>query len=864
MRQGKVEVPLRPPRFVPREEVRDALDSAAAPAGRGRVVLVSAPAGHGKTAALADWVRTGGPPAAWVSLDHADRDEHQWWSSVLGALLTCPAVPSDAALHRVAEQSRGRETEAHEAFLVTLLDALDELPEPVRMVLDDVHSIIGHPAQRGLRDLVRHPVRGLTVVLSSRCDPPIGLDHLRLHDRLGEVRADRLAFGIEDAVRLFDAASVPLTPDQAATLVERTEGWVAALRLLALSLRSATDQASVVADFAGDDRSVADYLVDEVLSTLDDRQRRVLEAACLRPTVPADLTRALAGGDAAADVLEHLEATTGMVTAVDRRGERYHAHELLRSHVLARLRRAHPERLRAMHQRAAVWFEVHDEPAEAVGFAAAAGDVAGTTSLVRARGAELVAAGRFTELGEAVHLLCSREDAAIPPVLALAVLEDGGPDRAEALLRPEDGTDPEIAIVRSMVGARRLLAEGHGTEAHDAAGAVVPEATGNAALRALALANRATVLAETAPHAACTDAEGALALARAEDWPWLEVQAHAALATAHARADRLPDAVQHAHAVLERTARHRWQHTAWPAGALIVLARSDAVGGRPEQALADVAAAEALEPTHREHRVVLTAVRGVAEYDRGRRREGWQLLRAARLQALADEVDARELAFAALLEQQAALGLGRVGEAREVTTAVAARLAGTADEAVLQARQRWATTRDPHVRHELRPALDGSRPCTGPMAEIDARVLDAEIALVTGQHPLVRRRLQESVRRAAQSVVVRPLTVAPPALLDRLERDRGSFGELEHLVDRVLAIAHKRSVGAVPVLTQREHEVLELLPTTRSVDEIAEALAVSPNTIKTHQRAIYHKLGAEGRRDAVRRARRAGLLTFSG
>ncbi|MFC5136732.1 LuxR C-terminal-related transcriptional regulator [Actinomycetospora rhizophila] len=824
---------------------------------------MSAPAGHGKTVALADWVLAADTPAAWVSLDATDRDEHQWWSSVLSALLACPAVPPDGALSRLAARSTGRETDAREAFLVSLLEALEELPSPCHLVLDDVHTIVGHPSQRGLRDLVRHPVAGLTVVLSSRFDPPIGLDRLRLDDRLAEVRADRLAFGVADAVRLFDAASVPLAPEDATRLIERTEGWVAALRLVALSLQSASDQASVVADFAGDDRSVADYLVDEVLSTLDDRERRVLEAACLCPTVPVDLVCALAGGDAATDVLERLEASTGMVTAVDRRGDVYHAHELLRSHVLARLRRTHPERLRTMRQRATVWFEDHNEPAEAVGFAAAADDLAGTASLVKARGPELVAAGRFTELGEAARLLWTSEQAAVPAVIALAILEDGGPARAEALLEAVDGADAEIGTVRALVHARQLLASGRSTDALAAAASIVPEAVRSTALRALALANRATVRAEADPDDACTDAQLALDLAGTEDWPWLEVQAHAALATAHARADRLPVAVRHAHAVLDRSARHRWQHTLWPAEALVVLALSDAVDGRPEQALADVAAAEALEPAHREHRVVLTAVRGIAEYDRGRCREGWQLLRAARLQALGAEVDTRHVAFAALVEQQAALDLGRVREAGEVTSAVAGRLDGTADEVVLRARQRWATTRDPQVRHTLRPALDGSLPCTSPLTAIDVRVLDAEIALSTGQFPLVRRRLHESVRRAAQHAVVRPLAVASTALLERLERDRGSFGEHDHLVDRVLSIAHERSTGTGPPLTEREREVLELLPTQRSVEEMAEDLSVTVNTLKTHQRSIYRKLDAAGRRDAVQRARRLGLLAFS-
>jgi LuxR family maltose regulon positive regulatory protein len=267
--------------------------------------------------------------------------------------------------------------------------------------------------------------------------------------------------------------------------------------------------------------------------------------------------------------------------------------------------------------------------------------------------------------------------------------------------------------------------------------------------------------------------------------------------------------------VLELTTRYRWQHTPGPAEALVVLALSDVLDARPERALEQVRAAEALGPGHRS-RPLLTAIHGAAEYDLGRLREGWQLLRAARVQALGEGLDPRQIAFAALLEQQAALGLGRVREAREVTTAVAARLEGTVDEAVLVTRLRWARSRDPQVRHELRAALGGSRPCVSPCAAVDARILDAEIALTVGQHPLVGRRLQEAVRCAAQQAVVRPLAVATPALLDRLDRERGSFGELDPVVNRVLSIARQRPGGPVPALTERERELLELLPTMRS------------------------------------------------
>ena len=219
------------------------------------MILVSAPTGHGKTAAVADWVRaTPDVATSWVSLDESERDEIAWWRAVLAALRARPGVPEDCALHRLEFAFSDRGSWVHEAFVSTLLEALEELPGPGRLVLDDAHEIVAHPAERALRALVRSAVPGLTIVVCSRFDPPICLDRLRLQGRLGELRVDRLAFTIADATRLFEHASFDLSHEQTLTLVERTEGWVAALRLVALSLQSEADPSSAVADFAGDDR----------------------------------------------------------------------------------------------------------------------------------------------------------------------------------------------------------------------------------------------------------------------------------------------------------------------------------------------------------------------------------------------------------------------------------------------------------------------------------------------------------------------------------------------------------------------------------------------------------------------------------
>jgi LuxR family maltose regulon positive regulatory protein len=447
VRNSKAIVPVPPPQFVVRDEVRAALDdqspSMGPSTGAGGVVLVSAPTGYGKTAAVADWIRASADvPTVWVSLDESDRDEARWWRSVLGALAQSPGVPQNCALHRLRWPPAG-EPWAREVFVAAVLEAIEGLPAPVRLVLDDVHEIVGHPAERALRALARHPVHGLTLVLCSRVDPPIGLDRLRLDRRLGQLRVDKLAFSVPDAQRLFALTSVELSREQAVTLVERTEGWVAALRLVALSLQGAPDRSAMVAEFAGDDRSVADYLVDEVLSTLDERELRVIEAACSCSPIAVELACALTEDPGAAEVLERLEATTALIRAVDRRGQYYEAHELLRSHVLARLRRTGGDHLNGVYRRASAWFDSRHDAAEAVRFAVLAGDVSGTAALLRAQALELLAAGAVASLRSADELLrCHGLEARTRMILGLAALEYGDVDHAAALLEDvplEDG-----------------------------------------------------------------------------------------------------------------------------------------------------------------------------------------------------------------------------------------------------------------------------------------------------------------------------------------------------------------------------------------------------------------------------------------
>ncbi|MCD2194745.1 LuxR C-terminal-related transcriptional regulator [Actinomycetospora endophytica] len=863
MRRAKIVVPPRPPQFVDRAGLRAALDDQSEPRERGRVVLVSAPAGHGKTAAVADWVHADpDTPTAWVALDAGDRDEPAWWATLLAAL-TAALRPDDPLLALVPAWTSGDDPE-RAAFLAAALDALDSLPRRVRLVLDDVHEIVDHPALAGLRELLRHPLPQLTVVLCCRYDPPIGLDRLRLDDRLGQLRVDELTFTEHDAAHLFAGEGLDLTAEQTATLVARTQGWVAALRLAALSLREADDPAAFVRDFAGDDRSVADYLVGEVLARLGEDEHAVLVAAAVSSPLHVDLAATLADVPDAADVLDRLESRTAMVTATDRHRESYRLHELLRSHVLARLRRNRPAHLGDLYRRAATWHESRGEHVDALRCAALAGDIDTTGVLLRARAVELIGRGEFAALAQSEQMLGhAGGDPRARLVLGLAALESGDPDHAEELIDAAEAEltgheSDNVAVFRRIVATRVAIARGRIGHAVVTARTIRPDAVEGVPLRALALTTRADGLVTTDPEQATRDSAGALALADRHGWPYLAVQARSTLALAGMYGGDRDAITAHARSAVAQAVRHGWPTTAAARRAHVVLASAELLRGSPGAARAHLEQADGPGPTGPHVAAALGTLRGAVEHDTGDRLAGWQRMRHTRIAGSEGDLAAPMLAVAGFLEQCAALGLGRLREASEVTRALDPALDGSVEGAVLRARLLWATGGDPAARKHLTGVFERRHRLLTSLGVVEALLLDAEIAARLDEHARTRERLHRALELAARYELLRPLLALPETLRDHLAAHRGAFGGLDPLVDRVLA--HTPSHPDLGALTERERAVLELLPTMRSSTEIADDLAVSVNTVKTHQRAIYHKLGAGSRRDAVARARRGGLL----
>src|SRR4051794_11635204 len=287
----KLAAPAPPARLVSRPRLLARLDRAS----ESLVILLSAPPGAGKTLLLADWVSTRGTgDTAWVSLDADDNDERRFWSAVLDALAAAAPVPAGSPLRTLPVPPAPSDDPD---FLAEVGNALEDLPEPVVLILDDVHELTAEPPLRGLEALLQHHPAGLRLVLSARTDPRLPLARLRLADQLTEIRGEDLRFSAVETRALLATAEIELSHDQLHRLLDQTEGWAAALRLatLALAGAGADEPERFLADFATNDRAVAAYLVDEVFARLPADMHEFLRTVSVLENVTTELAAELSG-----------------------------------------------------------------------------------------------------------------------------------------------------------------------------------------------------------------------------------------------------------------------------------------------------------------------------------------------------------------------------------------------------------------------------------------------------------------------------------------------------------------------------------------------------------------------------------------
>jgi LuxR family maltose regulon positive regulatory protein len=338
-----------------------------------RLTLVSAPAGFGKTIVLTTWLHQGsavGRSIAWLSLDAADNEPTSFWTYVVTALQAAVPGVGTSALELLASTPA-----ATELVLTGLLNELASAPGEVWLVLDDYHLVDNHEVGEAMTFLLEHLPAQVHVVLSTRADPDLPLARWRARGELVEIRAADLRFTPDEATGYLNVATgLDLAAEDLAVLEERTEGWIAALQLAALSLRGREDVSGFIARFAGDDRYVVDYLVEEVLAHQPAAVRNFLLQSAVLDRLTGPLCDAVTGRVDGSQMIRTLERANLFIVALDDRREWYRYHHLFADVLRARMLSEQPEQVPMLHQRASQWYEDHHLTEDAIRHALASRD----------------------------------------------------------------------------------------------------------------------------------------------------------------------------------------------------------------------------------------------------------------------------------------------------------------------------------------------------------------------------------------------------------------------------------------------------------------------------------------------------------
>ena len=379
--ETKLYVP-RPRRdLVPRPRLSRRLDRGAA----SRLMLVSAPAGFGKTTLLAEWLAAGpaGPAGqrlvAWLSLDRGDSDPASFWAYVIAALRTVAPGVGESALAQLHALQRP----PIETVLTALLNDLAVIAADIVLVLDDYHVIDAREVQDGMAFLLGHLPPRLQVVIASRADPALPLARLRARGELAEIRAADLRFTPEEAAAYFnEMMGLQLAEQDVAALESRTEGWIAALQLAALSMQGRADIAGFITGFAGNDRYVVDYLFEEVLQRQPDDVQAFLLQTSILGGLSGPLCDAVTGHGGGKAMLEALDRGNLFLVPLDDRRHWYRYHHLFADVLRARLLDEQPGQVPDLHRRASGWYESNGEQPLAISHALAARDFERAADLV--------------------------------------------------------------------------------------------------------------------------------------------------------------------------------------------------------------------------------------------------------------------------------------------------------------------------------------------------------------------------------------------------------------------------------------------------------------------------------------------------
>lgn len=862
---------LRIPRIRPTLVSRDRLVEDGL--GRSRFTLVCAPAGYGKSMLLADWATRMagiGQPVAWLSLHEQDDRPYEFWSALIEALVLAGGPDRSGRLDALSPPPQGTEPR----FITKIVESL--VAGGVRwIVLDDVHLLRDAEVLRGLEILLAELPPEVGVMLSGRSEPSLPLHRLRLAGSLTDVRGKDLAFTDSEAMELFAAIGLTMTPDEISRLVGLTEGWAAALRLAVVAaMVGGNDTADVLSSFEGDDPTVIEYVLDEIVHRLDPELVEFLYATCAPHHLSVDLAAHLSGRTDAGTMLDRLCAANALVSqSGDSSWFRYHA--LLRNCLLTALARRDVDAPARQHRSAAAWLAAHGEPSTALRHAVMSGDERLLGDLLRSNGLHMILSGRGDLVRETTRpRVGTVTDQRVAIIAALAALD--GNDLAAAddwlsiALAGGRPSEPEYAAMFATAVAQRSLAGGDVSAALQDSALLDVAMTADGDVNLIVLAHRGPARMRIGDYlGAIDDLEQALVLARGRRYDQVVLETMSQLSGVTGAVSDFDASLDWAEQAIAFATRHGWRDSPRLAYAYLVAAwtafqRCD-VKAQKEYAELGVRAVDGVN--NAEVEIGVRSMHALATFEETTGKDRTAAAEAYRRIWRTDSAQHLSPAAISLVtpqEVRLALAVGDGQWAAQAAAQVREQMPGSAECATLDAQILAAGGKVRDALAELAPVLDGTLPAHVRTTVVRAQVLSAVLESSLGNDVRAFDALRKALEWAVPNNLRRPFIDVWPHLEPLLVKNRSRFGPAEDFVSALLD-EHGRNGDVVveaidSLLSEREIDVLRDLPSRLTIPEIAEAEGVSENTVKTHVRSIYQKLGVNTRSAAVREAHERGLI----
>jgi len=882
---SKLFVPPARPGLVPRSRLTERLNAGLERDGRfvRRLSLVCAPAGYGKTTLVSTWLDTLQHPHAWLALDEGDNDPIRFDAYLVAAMQLIDADIGQAA----RETSPTSQPSPTEEFLTSLLNDIAVTPRPFVLVLDDYHLIHTPSVHQQLAFLVEHQPPQMHLAIATREEPPLPLSRLRARGQVVDIRQADLQFTrTETAAFLEKTVALGLSQANVAALYQRTEGWIAGLHLAALSLRGIQDVERFVQRFAGDQRYVLDYLMDEVFEQQPAHVREFLLQTSILDRFSASLCGAVCGAVCnvvndltteqpnSRQILRTLEETNLFVVPLDSSRQWYRYHRLFADLLRHRLEIEPTYDPALLHKRASQWYAGHGFVIDAIAHALAASDWTSAADLIVDTADSLLKQGEVVTLLHWFDLLPDQILRTHPRLcleLSWPLILSEQIDRAESCLayaeqavQEDDSLLGEVALVQAHIARVRGNAEraielseralqlsddlsvrsiaavnvgmaqwyrGHLAEAEEALSEAqrTGQGSGNEYARwtGYVFLNRIRVARGQLREAAAAHRH---MIQQGERLPLIAL-AHYDLGRLHYEWNELEAAAKHLVQGLEQSRRSR----------------------RPELEIGGYATLAAIKHAQND---AAAAQDALVQVDR-----------------LLDHADISPATYLYCLAFRI---LGALAQNDLPTAMLTANKAPGPEEIRSFPDYLWlmgAQTRLLLHQARRKAAADKAAALHGMACQagwrriaIQARALQA-LAAPSSQDALVY--LADALVLAEPEGYIRTfvdLGTPMAALLYQTVAQGIHANYARELLAAFDAASVSPSVQPpirrtlVEPLSERELEILRLLADRLTYDEIARALYLSVNTVKTHVQNIYGKLGVNRRRAATARARELGLL----